>query len=606
MRIIISIHNKYIKYIRRNQFVKHCFIFCMGILFPAMLPSVAGANSLQTDNRFWETEYTLVGYNRNKQYIQQQRKEKKQPEHRLNSMEGDLCFRRGLYFEALKFYKRAMYDKNVTDSIDFIQSMEFRQILCYDRINNISLLSVLVDQLYETSYKTDNKTFLAVAQFFKGKINYYQGKKNEGYRQMDKGIQLMRLVEDDRNKSLIMFFFLEYFKFLQKEYKPKSALKILQAMDELLKEKPSSQSSLLFSEDVWMKEYYAYYAVTLYRLGREEEAHDYYNKYLAMGDVFSCDYDCIKPYMFGLQLYDDIIRFGEVRLSRLQETGDLLNYNSMAVYRLLAEAYELTGDYKKSISCYQKLNELHDEFSKMAELSAMEELSANYTSYEEQLMSMQKGHNDTMKYFYLIAGIVVSAIILFVWQSLRYNKAIRRKNVSLAKTINELVSAKSNLYQEAYLHKTQDSSLKNGQEEDETQKDNEDTKTEKPNMSELMERRRFERMNRGIVEQKLYLNPHLSRTMLLEKYKIPKNVFSQLFQKYLSKSYSTYINDLRLDYAAKQLIEFPNYTVESIAEECGISSVGTLYRLFSKKYGMTPSEYRFFATQTVDDSPFEE
>ena len=80
--------------------------------------------------------------------------------------------------------------------------------------------------------------------------------------------------------------------------------------------------------------------------------------------------------------------------------------------------------------------------------------------------------------------------------------------------------------------------------------------------------------------------------MLLEKYSIPRNNFSSLFQKYVGTSYSNYINNLRLEQAAKMLKEQPNYTIESVANDCGISSVATLYRLFSKKYGMTPTEYR--------------
>ena len=56
------------------------------------------------------------------------------------------------------------------------------------------------------------------------------------------------------------------------------------------------------------------------------------------------------------------------------------------------------------------------------------------------------------------------------------------------------------------------------------------------------------------------------------------------------------------------LKEQPNYTVESIANDCGIPSVATLYRLFSQKYGMTPTEYRqtVLLSDTIDEDEDDE
>ena len=183
-------------------------------------------------------------------------------------------------------------------------------------------------------------------------------------------------------------------------------------------------------------------------------------------------------------------------------------------------------------------------------------------------------------------------IAIYIGRTLRYNHIIRQKNLSLVRTINELVETKEIVErQKEEKHKEdiidcstdisnsdslQANTLKNGNE----------------SIAVYHERRMFERMNRDLIEKKLYLDPALSRTMLLDKYNIPRNNFSSLFQKYVGTSYSKYINDLRLGQAVKMLKEQPNYTIESIANDCGIASVATLYRLFSKKYGMTPSEYR--------------
>ena len=56
-------------------------------------------------------------------------------------------------------------------------------------------------------------------------------------------------------------------------------------------------------------------------------------------------------------------------------------------------------------------------------------------------------------------------------------------------------------------------------------------------------------------------------------------------------SFSKYINNLRLEYAAKMLKNHPDYTVDTIAQECGMSTQ-SLYRLFSGKFGVTPTDFQ--------------
>lgn len=47
-----------------------------------------------------------------------------------------------------------------------------------------------------------------------------------------------------------------------------------------------------------------------------------------------------------------------------------------------------------------------------------------------------------------------------------------------------------------------------------------------------------------------------------------------------------------MEYAAKLLKEKPNYTIEAIGTESGVPIRQTFHRLFVKKFGMTPAEYR--------------
>ena len=52
-----------------------------------------------------------------------------------------------------------------------------------------------------------------------------------------------------------------------------------------------------------------------------------------------------------------------------------------------------------------------------------------------------------------------------------------------------------------------------------------------------------------------------------------------------------YLNELRLEYAVRQMREHPNWSILAIADSCGMS-ITPFKRAFKEKYGMPPSKYR--------------
>jgi len=110
--------------------------------------------------------------------------------------------------------------------------------------------------------------------------------------------------------------------------------------------------------------------------------------------------------------------------------------------------------------------------------------------------------------------------------------------------------------------------------------------------SMALDEQMFRRLEKLIVTDELYLQPRLSRKELIERTNIPKNKFAELFRTYAGKTFTNFVNDLRLTRAAEQLVAHPEYTIETIAMECGMPKMQTFYRVFAEKYGMTPSAYR--------------
>ncbi len=111
-----------------------------------------------------------------------------------------------------------------------------------------------------------------------------------------------------------------------------------------------------------------------------------------------------------------------------------------------------------------------------------------------------------------------------------------------------------------------------------------------PDVSE--NERTFWKLINIIVNKKLYLKPDLSREDVTKEICVPKNKFGNMFKTYTGTTFKAHINSLRIDEAISLMQQYPDYTIETIAQECGMASVQTFYRVFADNTGMTPAEYR--------------
>ncbi|RKD90649.1 AraC family transcriptional regulator [Mangrovibacterium diazotrophicum] len=67
--------------------------------------------------------------------------------------------------------------------------------------------------------------------------------------------------------------------------------------------------------------------------------------------------------------------------------------------------------------------------------------------------------------------------------------------------------------------------------------------------------------------------------------------FSRLIKQRTGKTFVDFVNELRLGYATRLLIE-SNKTVTEICYECGFNNISNFNRIFKKSQGRTPSEFR--------------
>lgn len=102
----------------------------------------------------------------------------------------------------------------------------------------------------------------------------------------------------------------------------------------------------------------------------------------------------------------------------------------------------------------------------------------------------------------------------------------------------------------------------------------------------------FEQAQREIIGGKLFLNPKFSRETYMKLCPMNKNVVAKLLQRYAGTNLNGYINGMRLEYAVRLMSENPDWPVKAVAFESGFRSLRTFYRLFFKKFGVTPTIYK--------------
>lgn len=88
-----------------------------------------------------------------------------------------------------------------------------------------------------------------------------------------------------------------------------------------------------------------------------------------------------------------------------------------------------------------------------------------------------------------------------------------------------------------------------------------------------------------------YMDMNLSLQSVAAALGMSDKYIGRQFKKLETLSVSEYINDYRLSRAAK-LLENESYTVKDIMQQVGIGNESHFFRLFKKKYGTTPKEYR--------------
>ncbi|WP_379963921.1 helix-turn-helix domain-containing protein [Epilithonimonas sp. UC225_85] len=91
-----------------------------------------------------------------------------------------------------------------------------------------------------------------------------------------------------------------------------------------------------------------------------------------------------------------------------------------------------------------------------------------------------------------------------------------------------------------------------------------------------------------------FTQKNISLKTLSQQLETNPRYLSEIVNKHKNTNFSTYINELRIDYILKKLKEYPDYRkykVSYLAEECGFSSHSLFTMVFKNKVGVSPIDY---------------
>lgn len=362
-------------------------------------------------------------------------------------------------------------------------------------------------------------------------------------------------------------------------------------------------------------------AAHLYAInGEKSKAHEQYLKLCETDYARTPDGgQLIIPYLYEIGDYRGALQHLQAEKEYWKANTDTVSYSYIRNHLESELAiHEKLGDIRSANRVLHTIQMLNDTLRARDRHEKALELAEIYKTNEQALEIERQAASIRMRNVIIMAGAIFTVLgILFVVRILRFNRIVRIKNRSMAKTINELMGYKNKVFglqaeiirlQEKAAGNTATSASDIAASAEEAVSaippaDAADTLSDDTDalslsgrnkaVAELTESDRlfFERMDYDVIARKLFLKPDFSKEFLLAEFSIPANKFSSLFKVYAGCSFSQYIHNCRLDYAIKLMTENPSWSMDAIAQTARMSN-GSFYAQFKKRFGMSPSEYR--------------
>ncbi len=437
-------------------------------------------------------------------------------------------------------------------------------------------------QQMDLAEATGNDYYHAMAQVSMGQNIFFEGNREKGIQYVNEAISLMAKTDRD-DADHLTHGFLNLLTSLYSEMKDyDSALQTVERNLQLTMQgtrwRTSQHQQLIDRRMALAKK-----AGLLARMGRASSGSQqraYFHRadsaYAAWKAVqyegnHTRDY-FIVDYMKRRGLHREAINIYNDLIQRIRLQGDTLGEMMNTAKWGLADVYHQMGRCEQAATLYEQVLEIQDTLKSRKARNTAQELAAVYHVKEQQQTIMQQEAENTRQRYLLLSVLAVMLAVTFLAAIVIVkNRVISRKNRFLAQQISEAVNYKKMYWEEKQAQKPAVASDANVETNEQL----------------------FQHINEVIIRKKLFLDPKFGRQTIMDRFQLSKERVGAIFSKGSEHAkLNSYVQQLRLDYAANLLIEQPDRSVIEIATECGFSSNTYFSDCFRQHFGMSPTNFR--------------
>lgn len=510
--------------------------------------------------------YTTTNSDTSLAIIQAMRQRQLAPTWQLDMAEADYCYATLDYTKALQLYQSVYESGKAKDDAALYMALLARLMQTHDIMYNEDELVSYIHELKKTARRYKNDTYLAMADFILGKRKYYHRKKQEGYELCTKAVEAMKNSDYFRKDNELCSYYAELLQMYMDDGRYDDAIRMsLLQQEAVLRIKGVSAKN-----KETLRYVYALRATLLAKAGRHDAADQAYAEWKSQPNGNSIVDKPILDYLIINKRYQEANDIIHDYSEKLRTQKDNYSYRMITLLTMAAQVEGALGNHDEADRHCQEIKTIADSLHIGKSLSMME-TSWNLIQTREEVVKKNS--------ILLVLGIIFCIGLMMGATVLYFNHRLRQRNDVLLKVLNSLDAYRNIAIEPKPKEPTGDT-----REEDENE-------------------RLFVKLDGQITRDKLFLKPNFGRDDMARLIGVDKNRIGHIMSRYSKASNaSVYINTKRVEYGAKLLLEYPDYTISAIASECGMSNTVTFNRTFKDIYGMTPSEYRTHINKMDSDA----
>lgn len=273
-----------------------------------------------------------------------------------------------------------------------------------------------------------------------------------------------------------------------------------------------------------------------------------------------------------------------------RKRADYIRFYRSQAQNFITSAYTALGEHGSMFESFKQIE------AGTREVTASEHI-ARYNALQHRMEAeRQQAKARWADMRSLFIGILALLFLTLAAILIAKNRIISRKNRALAQQIAGGLKYKERYYKQIDKILNEQSGTAGL-----SVKDEEGTQESAPDPSQLSamtDEQLYHYIDHIIVQEHLFTDPRFGREAVMERFHLSKERVGTVFSKGGKHAkMSTYIQQIRLEYAAQLLLGAPDKSIVQIAAESGFSSSAYFSNCFRQHFGISPSDYRREATE---------